>query len=76
MSEMRFNTANIPVGVAAKALGVDAQTVRLLLQSGTVEWGIAYRRTPRSKHFSYIVYPRLFYEATGFAYRSDKEATE
>ena len=42
MSEPIFECANIPVAVAAKALKVDAQTVRLLLQSEVVNWGCAY----------------------------------
>lgn len=72
MEEVRFASANIPVAVAAKALKVDSQTVRLLLQSGAVDWGVAYRRTPKSRQFSYLIYPKLFYEATGFFYQPDK----
>ena len=43
MSEPIFECANIPVAVAAKAIKIDAQTVRLLLQSEAVNWGIAYQ---------------------------------
>lgn len=69
MSEPFFECANIPVAIAAKALKVDAQTVRLLLQSGAVDWGIAYRRTPNSQQYSYLIYPKQFYEKTGFLYK-------
>lgn len=72
MAEITFDTANVPVAIAAKALKMDAQTVRLLLQSGAVDWGVAYRRTPKSRQFSYLIYPKLFYEATGFFYQPDK----
>ncbi|MCM1325248.1 MAG: hypothetical protein NC094_01360 [Bacteroidales bacterium] len=72
MNEPIFECANIPVAVAAKALKVDAQTVRLLLQSGAVDWGIAYRRKNKSKQFSYLIYPKLFYETTGYIYQPDK----
>lgn len=68
MSEPIFKSANIPVAVAAKALKMDAQTVRLLLQNGAVDWGVAYRRTPKSRQFSYIIYAKRFYEETGFLY--------
>lgn len=49
MSEPIFECANIPVAVASKVLKVDCQTVRLLLQSDAVNWGIAYHRTPIKK---------------------------
>lgn len=68
MAEPIFNCANVPVVVAAKALKVDAQTVRLLLQNGLVNWGTAYRRTPKSTQYSYLIYPKKFYEETGYIY--------
>lgn len=71
MSEHTFECANIPVAVAANALRVDAQTVRLLLQSGTVNWGCAFKRG-KSKQFSYIIYPKRFYEETGYIYSPDR----
>ena len=75
MTEPIFECANIPVADAAKALKVDAQTVRLLLQSGAVDWGIAYKRG-NSQQYSYLVYPRKFYEATGFHYKPNRRAVE
>ncbi len=72
MNEPIFECANIPVAIASKALKVDCQTVRLLLQSGAVNWGIAYRRTPKSRQYSYLIYPKKFYEETGFIYKGGK----
>lgn len=72
MTEITFDCASVPVAVAAQALKMDCQTVRLLLQSGAVNWGIAFHRTPRSRTYSYLIYPKLFYEATGYRYSSDK----
>ena len=69
MSELIFECANIPIAVAAKALKVDAQTVRLLLQSEVVNWGCAYHRTPKGRQYSYLIYPKKFYEETGFLYK-------
>lgn len=63
---------NISVAVAAKVLKMDNQTVRLLLQNGLVNWGIAYKR-PGSRQFSYIIYAKQFYEATGFQYSKKVE---
>lgn len=65
MEELKFNRANMPVSVAARALGVDQQTVRLLLQNGLVTWGTAYKRG-KSRRFSYLISPKKFYEETGF----------
>lgn len=69
MTEPIFECGNIPVAVCASVLHVDAQTVRLLLQNGLVDWGMAYRRTPKSKTYSYLIYPKKFYEATGYIYK-------
>ncbi len=63
---------NIPVAVAARVLKMDNQTVRLLLQNGLVNWGIAYKRAG-SRQFSYIIYAKQFYEATGFQYSEKVE---
>ncbi len=68
MENIIFKTANIPVQEAARALKVDSQTLRLLLQKGAVPWGIAYKRTKKSRKFSYLIYPKQFYECTGYIY--------
>ena len=58
MEHIEFENVNIPVAVAAKALNVDCQTIRLLLQNKMVDWGIAYKRG-KSKNYSYNIYVRL-----------------
>ena len=67
MVEITFNTANVPVKVAAQALKMDCQTVRILLQQRIVPWGAAYKR-PGSQQYSYLISPRKFFEETGFLY--------
>lgn len=62
---MEFRKANMPVAVAAKALQMDCQTVRVLLQNGLVDWGAAYKR-PGSRRYSYMISPLKFYQETGF----------
>lgn len=62
---MEFRKANMPVAVAAKALGTDAQTVRILCQKNIVGWGTAYKR-PGSERYSYLISPRKFFEETGY----------
>lgn len=63
---------NIPVAVAAKVLKMDCQTVRLLLQNNLVNWGTCYKRKG-SRQYSYIIYAKLFYEATGYKYSEKAE---
>lgn len=63
-----FEVANVPVEVAAKALGTDKQTLRVMIQQKIVDWGIAYK-LPNSTQYTYLISPKKFYEATGFAYR-------
>lgn len=68
MSEIIFECASVPVAVAAEALKMDAQTVRLLLRNNLVDWGICYQLENSSK-YCYLIYPKKFYEATGYAYK-------
>lgn len=67
MAEITFNCANVPVAVAAQALKMDCQTVRLLLQNNLVDWGMCFKRG-NSKQYTYLIYPKKFFEATGFLY--------
>lgn len=67
MDDLTFEKGKIPVAVAAKALNMDCQTVRLMLQQGLVDWGIALKRKG-SKTYTYVIYAKKFYEATGFYY--------
>lgn len=62
---MEFKRANMPVRVAAEALGMDSQTIRIMLQMGIVPWGSAWKR-PGSHRYSYLISPKSFYESTGF----------
>lgn len=69
--DLVFAKANMPVAVAAEALNVDCQTVRLLLQNNLVDWGLAYKRN-NSTQYSYLIYPKKFYEETGFYYSGEE----
>ena len=42
---------------AAKLLNVSESTVRLGLQQGIFDFGVAFKRTPESKNYTYIIYP-------------------
>lgn len=60
-----FDTANITVQEAAQALGLDQQTVRILIQQKLVPWGTCFKM-PGSTKFTYLISPKSFYEATGY----------
>lgn len=62
---MEFRHANMPIQVAAEALKMDPQSVRVMLQLGIVTWGVAFKM-PGSRRYSYLISPKSFYEATGF----------
>ena len=59
-----FAMARMSVREAAKLLGMDCQTVRVLLQNNLVSWGQAVK-LPGSSHFTYLIYRKSFYEQTG-----------
>ena len=61
----KFHRANMPVKIAAEALGMDCQTVRVMIQMGVVPWGRAFK-LPESKKYRYMISPKSFYEETGF----------
>ena len=61
----KFVKGNLKISEVAQALQMDQQTVRLMLQQGVVSWGCAYKRTPKSRQFSYLISPKRFFEETG-----------
>lgn len=67
-----FHRANMPVRIAAEALGMDCQTVRVMIQMGVVPWGKAFK-LPESKKYRYIISPKSFYESTGFLWNEKNE---
>lgn len=66
--KLAFNRARMPIKIAAEALGVDPQTLRIMLQQEIVDFGIAFKR-PGSQRCSYFISPKKFYESTGFLWR-------
>ena len=60
----------VSLAVAAKVLRVDSQTLRLLLQTKAVDFGVAFKR-PGSKQYSYLIYAEPFYQLTGYRYSGE-----
>ena len=61
---MKFEKANLSVAEVAAVMHTDPQTIRVMIQQGIVSWGKAWKR-PGSRHYSYLIRPQGFYEATG-----------
>lgn len=61
---MKFKKGNLSIAEVAKSLGMDQQSVRVMIQQGVVPWGKAWKH-PGSRHYSYLISPPGFYEATG-----------
>lgn len=70
-----FNTASVPVEVAAKAMGTDKQTLRVMLQNNMFEFGKAVK-LPGSSQYTYWISPRLFWLEIGFIYQRRSNADE
>lgn len=74
MGEVQSGGGVVSIAEASKILKMDAQTLRLLLQNKTVDFGIAYKK-PGSTKFSYLIYAEPFYKLTGYR-SSEKERCE
>ena len=68
-----FLTANYKINEVAAVLGVDAQTVRVLIQQKLVPWGECFK-LPGSTQYFYMISPIKFYEATGWKKTSDNNS--
>lgn len=60
----------VPIKTAATILGVDVQTLRLMLREGLLDFGMAYKR-PGSQKYSYLIFAEPFQRLTG--YRAESE---
>lgn len=45
------------IKAVAKLLNVSESTIRIGLQQGIFDFGVAFKRTPESKHYTYVIYP-------------------
>mgnify|MGYP003483592202 CR=1 FL=1 len=41
----------------AKLLGTTESTIRCGLQQGVFDFGVAFKRTPESRHYTYVIFP-------------------
>ena len=61
----------ISVKDASKVLRMDCQTIRMLLRSGAVDWGLAFKR-PGSRQYTYLIYSEKFKGVTGYDGKADE----
>lgn len=75
-------TGNVPVSVAAKVYGKDAQWIRAGLISGYLPIGTATRNGKQvtdinqqghGGRINYYISPKLLYEQTGYVWEGGKE---
>lgn len=55
----------VTVSDAAEMLGVNKQAVRIGLQRGVYDFGVAFKNTDYAKKFTYIFYPERLKELVG-----------
>lgn len=67
-----FTGRNVPIAEIAKAIGKDAQYVRVGLQQGILKFGYALK-LETSNEFNYYCPDRKVWEETGY-FRSEKMA--
>lgn len=69
----KFNGQNVPISVVSKALGKDAQFIRIGLQRGFLPIGTAFKTDDSNKQFDYYVSPLKLWEYSGFIYKEGIE---
>lgn len=64
---MEFNGTRVPIDVAAAALHVTQDFIRIGMQKGVLPIGSCFKMPDSTKN-SYYISPKLLYEYSGFAY--------
>ena len=67
----KFTGRNVPVIEIAKAIGKDAQYIRIGLQQGILNFGYAMKMSG-SREYSYYCPDRKVWEETGYFKESEK----
>lgn len=67
----KFTGRNVPVIEIAKAIGKDAQYIRIGLQQGILNFGYAIKMSG-SREYSYYCPDRKVWEETGYFKESEK----
>lgn len=68
----RFETANLTIQEVADAMGMDTQSIRVMIRENLVPWGTAIKK-PGSTKYTYLISPVKFYEATGWKKNVESE---
>lgn len=69
----KFTGRNVPIAEIAKAIGKDAQYIRLGLQKGILKFGTAMKME-NSSEYSYYCPDKKVWEETGY-FRMDKNVS-
>jgi len=68
----KFTGRNVPIAEIARAIGKDAQFVRIGLQQGILKFGIAIK-VGSSSEYSYFCPDKKVWEETGYFRDEDKQ---
>ena len=71
----KFTGRNVPIAEIARAIGKDAQFVRIGLQQGILKFGIAIK-VGSSSEYSYFCPDKKVWEETGYFRDEDKQAEQ
>lgn len=66
-----FDGRNVPVVVAAQAMGKSPMFVRVGLQNGKLPFGVAFKTDDANLQLDYYISPKQLYEYTGFRYQGE-----
>ena len=77
--DQEFREGRVPMKVASRVMGMKPDTIRNMMEAGTLDLGIIYaarkKRGKRSYRNTYIS-PKKLYELTGYVWKGEKEAIE
>lgn len=69
--QSNFSGKNVPVNVAAKAMGKSPMFVRIGLQRGILQFGVAIKTSDDHQQYDYYISPKLFADYTGYLHNEE-----
>lgn len=68
-----FSGKNVPISVAAKAMGKSPMFVRIGLQRGVLQFGVAIKTADDHEQYDYYISPKLFFDYTGYLHNAEEQ---
>lgn len=67
-----FSGKNVPINIAAKAMGKSPMFVRIGLQRGILPFGAALKTDESNEQYDYYISPKLFADYTGYLHSEEE----